>query len=85
MILYFNWHFYSCDTRKVFHIARRKVYNVVWKPKKVRAIQHQTMISAENGSGLNLPSQLFQSTRGSSIVKRMNGKRTRENMEEFSL
>lgn len=53
--------------------------------KKVKAIQHQTMISGENGSGFNFPSGLFQSTGGNSAVKRMRGKRTRESMEEFLL
>lgn len=36
------------------------------------------MISGENGSGFNFLLGLFQGTGGNSVVKRINGKRTRE-------
>ena len=36
------------------------------------------MISGENGSGFNFLLGLFQSMGGNSVVKRVNGKRTRE-------
>lgn len=37
--------------------------------KKVRAIQYQTMISGEDGSGFNFQVGLFQSTGGNNVVK----------------
>lgn len=56
MILYFNWYFYLCDTWRDFHIARKMSimsFGNQKKSEKVRAIQHQTTISGESGSGFN--------------------------------